>query len=280
LSSIIKIKGIEFYPGVSYRNIMIWRNYPYEKMPDTTPPHDITGREYAPYFPVGDGANILNEIMNESRKVIIGSTAIAAAKNSLAGDPVSAWLWGGGRKPAIEPITTRFGLTGSTISAVDLIHGIGRAAGLTPCEVEGATGYLDTNYTGKAQAALERLRMGDTIVVVHIESPDESGHEGNVEHKVRAIEDFDRLVVGPIIEGVSEFNDVTILCMPDHPTLIATKTHSSDPVPFAIYRKKGFSTGTRTVPVNSYSEKEAARTGLFVEDASILLESLINGRIE
>ncbi len=279
LTSEIKEPGIEFYPGVSYRNILVWRDFPYSEIPLTTPPHDITGQDYEPYLPSGEGADILRKIMNASADIICRSSAIAEAGKKYSGKPVSAWLWGGGRKPAVKPITERFGLRGSTISAVDLIHGIGRVAGLVPCRVEGATGYLDTNYEGKAKAALDCLEKGDTIVVVHVESPDESGHEGNIEHKLRAIEDFDSRVVAPIMAGIAEYDDITVLCMPDHPTPIATKTHSSDPVPFAVYRKKGFETSMDVLKAAAFTEKSAALTGLFVDDASLLLPALIEGKI-
>jgi 2,3-bisphosphoglycerate-independent phosphoglycerate mutase len=272
-------KNITFYPGVSYRNLMVWKNFPYSKIPTATPPHDITGKEFSSYLPEGEGSDMLREIMKLSQSVMRESDEIVAGKAKYKGNPVSVWLWGGGFRPKIEPITRRFGLKGSTISAVDLIHGIGIAAGLKPCHVEGATGYLDTNYIGKAKKAMELLSDGEDIVVVHVESPDESGHEGNIEHKIQAIEDFDKFVVGEIINGLSEFEDVTLLCMPDHPTPIGIRTHSSDPVPFAIYRKKGFSVAETVLPAKSYSEKEARMTGLFIDDASVLIDALVKGAL-
>ncbi|MGL4369605.1 MAG: cofactor-independent phosphoglycerate mutase, partial [Spirochaetota bacterium] len=240
MKSSCRIDGIEFYTGVSYRNIVVWRDFPYPAMPDTTPPHDITGRLTEGYLPMGKGADILREIMTRSKEIISESQAVSDARRLYDGKPESVWLWGGGRRPQIEPLTEKYGLHGCTISAVDLIHGIGRAAGLAPRPVEGATGYIDTNYEGKAAAALEALSSGDNFVFLHVESPDESGHEGNIEHKIRSIEDFDAKVVGPVLDGLSRFSDYTVLLMPDHPTPIRLKTHSSDPVPFIIYRSTGF----------------------------------------
>jgi 2,3-bisphosphoglycerate-independent phosphoglycerate mutase len=279
LSAGIKETGIEFHAGVSYRNIMVWRDYPYRAMPKTTPPHDISGREYDTYLPDGEGAEMLRRLMELSKKIIGSSDRISNAKKEFHGSPVSAWLWGGGLKPAIEPMTTKYGLKGTTISAVDLIHGIGRVAGLVPCHVDGVTGYLDTNYTGKAEAALARLNMGDNIVVVHVESPDESGHEGNIEHKVQSIRDLDEKVVGPLLEGMKRYDDAVLLCMSDHPTPISTRTHSAAPVPFAIIATKEFNSSRLVRKARAYSEKEAAATGLFVDDASVLLQALVSGSL-
>jgi 2,3-bisphosphoglycerate-independent phosphoglycerate mutase len=271
--------ALEFYPGVSYRNMLVWRNFPFDRMPSTTPPHDITGRKARGFYPSGNGAELLNKVMHRSVEIIAESLVIADGRNHYHGDPVSVWLWGGGRKPAIEPLTKRFGLRGCTISAVDLIHGIGRAAGLIPRPVEGATGYIDTNYEGKAAAALEALSNGDNFVFLHVESPDESGHEGNIQHKLQSIEDFDAKVVGPVLNGIAAFEDCTVLLMPDHPTPLRTKTHSSDPVPFVIYRQKGFPAPSGYIQSDSYNEPSAAQTGVIIDDASVLMESLIKGSL-
>lgn len=270
---------IEFHPGVSYRNILIWRDYPYASMPHTTPPHDISGRDTAHYLPKGEGADMLLSIMNRSVEIIAKSSAIADARASLKGAPVSVWLWGGGKRPSIEPITERYGLKGCTISAVDLIHGIGRVAGLSPRLVDGATGYIDTNYEGKADAAIEALSSGDNFVFLHVESPDESGHEGSIEHKLKAIEDFDAKIVGPVLEGLSRFGEYTVLLMPDHPTPICTKTHSSDPVPFVIHSNTGFPAPEGYRKAERYSEKDAKSTGVFIDDASTLMGSIMKGAL-
>ncbi|MCL2025255.1 MAG: cofactor-independent phosphoglycerate mutase [Leptospirales bacterium] len=270
---------IELYPGVSYRNIMVWRNYPYANLPETTPPHDITNRETAPYFPKGSAAELILEIMNISRSVIASSSAVKEGMKKYRGVPESLWLWGGGFKPSIKPLNERFGLKGFTISAVDLINGIGVAAGLSPCRVEGATGYLDTNYEGKAAAALDCLEKGN-FVYLHVESPDETGHEGSVEKKIQAIEDFDRRVVGPVLEGLNRFKNHTVLAMPDHPTPVSLLTHTGDPVPFCMYRTAGWNDASLpAASAPAYNEITASKTGLFISEGYRLIELMINGKL-
>lgn len=268
--------GIELYSGVSYRHLLVWRGYPHSSLPATTPPHDIQGKDSAPYLPAGDGAGLLREIMDLSRGVIASSNRIADAAARMRGAPTSVWLWGGGRKPSMPTLAERFGITGRTISAVDLIHGLGRAAGLTPLRVPGATGYIDTNYEGKADALIAAFETDD-FVFLHVESPDESGHEGNLEHKLRAIEDFDARVVGRVLAGMARYDDYAVLVMPDHPTPIAIRTHSAAPVPFCIFDAKR--DGASRDSVRGFSEPEAARTGIVVEDGHRLIEHLIAGHI-
>lgn len=275
----LPVPGLEYHPGVSYRNIVIWRDYPYDGLPETTPPHDIQGQASAPYLPKGAGAEILNRIMAESSGVISSSAAVREAASRYRGSPTSVWLWGCGRRPSMETLGKRFGLRGHTISAVDLIHGLGRAAGLTPIPVEGATGYIDTNYEGKARALIEALGHA-SFVFLHVESPDESGHEGSLEHKLRAIEDFDRKIVGPVMDGISSYRDYTVLALPDHATPISVRTHTSEPVPFAIVSSGGWK-GTPYEGMHgaSFCEKSAAATGLFVEEGHRLIELMLNRKL-
>ncbi len=278
LSEKIKTPDIEFYPGVSYRNIMIWRNYPHKNITSSTPPHDITGKKIESYLPSGNGSEMLNEIMLKSREIISDSKTIKESRGRYKGNPSQAWLWGGGKKPAIKSLKERFNLEGFTISAVDLIHGIGISAGLNPAVVEGATGYIDTNYEGKAEKALELLEKSN-FVFLHVESPDESGHEGNVSHKLQAIEDFDKKVVGKVLDGISRFDKYTILVMPDHPTPIKLKTHTSDPVPFCIYENDNRIKSEKGKGAPSFSEKTAAQTGLYISGAHMLIEYMTSGKI-
>ncbi len=275
----LALPGLEYHPGVSYRTIVIWRDYPHGDLPDTTPPQDIQGQASAPHVPRGSGADLLNRIMAESSGIIASSNAVREAAMKYKGSPTSVWLWGCGKRPSMEPLGKRFGLTGHTISAVDLIHGLGRAAGLTPIPVEGATGYLDTNYEGKAQALLGALKQA-SFVFLHVESPDESGHEGNLEHKLRAIEDFDRKIVGPVMDGISSYRDYTVLALPDHATPVSARTHTAEPVPFSIVSSGGWS-GTPYEGMNgaSFSEKSAAATGLFVEEGHRLIELMLNRKL-
>ena len=269
------LDDIEYYPGVSYRNIIIWRNFPYNNLPETIPPHDIQDREIEPYYPKGDGADILRDIMDRSRDIISGSSEVSEALEGLPGKPVSLWLWGAGHRPSMETLGSRFGLKGYTISAVDLIHGIGRAAGLEPWYVEGATGYIDTNYRGKAEGLVKAMENSN-FVYLHVESPDESGHQGRLDYKLQAIEDFDSMVVGPVVNMLNRFDDFTVLVMPDHPTPLSIKTHTDDPVPFTVYSKNSIP-GPDSAKL-SFSESSAASTGLMVDEAHTLLERMINNR--
>ena len=271
--------GMEYHPGVSYRNIVVWRNYPHASLPESTPPHDIQGKTAAPYLPRGEGSAELNRIMERSFDIIASSPAVKEARAKFKGSPTAVWLWGCGRKPAMIPLKERFGLEGHTISAVDLVHGLGRAAGLSPIPVAGATGYLDTNYEGKAAALLAAL-PGSNFIFLHVESPDESGHEGNLEHKLQAIEDFDRRIVGPVMDGIASYRDYTVLMMPDHPTPVSIRTHAADPVPFAIHSSTGWKGSPyegMTAP--SFSEKSASATGLFVPEGHRLIELMLHKRL-
>ncbi len=276
LSRSITIKGIKFFPGVSYRNIMLWEECPFRDIMSTTPPHDIQGLDIDGYLPGGDCGKILREIMKKSEDILKNSGPVEAAKKTMKGNPTSIWLWGGGKKPAIRTLEEMYGLHGHTISAVDLVHGMGKAAGLTPLKVDGATGYIDTNYKGKAAALLEGIKKCN-FIYLHVESPDESGHEGNLEHKIKAIEDFDEKVVGPVFEGLKSSGGFILAIMPDHPTPVKLRTHTADPVPFIIYSSGGWRTlGGKYSPAFSYNEAAAAKTGFFINDGHTLIQLLLN----
>ncbi len=279
LAANISTPGIEFYPGVSYRNIVVWRNYPYKKIAETIPPHDIQDEKVEKYLPSGDGSDVLRELMSISKSIIADSSAVKEGIKNFNGNPESIWLWGGGRRPDMDTLMNRFELYGHTISAVDLIHGIGKAAGLTPLHVDGVTGYIDTNYKGKADALLNSLDDAN-FIFLHVESPDESGHEGNLEHKIKSIEDFDALIVGPVLEGMKKYHDYSILIMPDHPTPLKLKTHTSDPVPFCIYSSNDrFEKEKNIYSAEAFNEKDASATGLFIDHAHNILEIMIKGSI-
>jgi 2,3-bisphosphoglycerate-independent phosphoglycerate mutase len=249
---------IEFHAGVGYRHLMVWRGG--KDAMKCTPPHDISGKSVLEYLPAGDGAARLNEIMNHAQMVLHGHPLNKQRKDEHKLPANSIWLWGHGKTPRIASYREKFGLTGAVISAVDLIKGIGLCAGLDSIAVEGATGYIDTNYQGKARAALEALETHD-FVYVHVEAPDEASHSGRMDHKLQAIEDFDRQVVGTILEGITRFDDYAILCTPDHPTPVRLMTHTSEAVPFIIYRG-GNAAGNGAA---SYDEAQARATGLAVE---------------
>jgi 2,3-bisphosphoglycerate-independent phosphoglycerate mutase len=259
---------IEFHAGVGYRHLMVWRGG--KDGMRSTPPHDITGRTVLEHFPKGDGAETLISIMNSSQMVLHDHPVNKKRKEAGLLPANSAWLWGHGKTPKITPYREKFGLSGAVISAVDLIKGIGVCAGLDIVNVDGATGYIDTNYLGKAQAALAALENHD-FVYVHVEAPDEASHSGRMDHKIQAINDFDRLVVGTVLEGIKKFGEYAILCTPDHPTPVHLMTHTSDPVPFIIYRGgEGAGNGAQ-----SYDEAQAKASGLIVEGYR-LMEMLLN----
>ncbi|MBN2041847.1 MAG: cofactor-independent phosphoglycerate mutase [Spirochaetes bacterium] len=270
---------IELYPGVSYRNLLVWRNYPFTSIAKTTPPHDIQSQNIKEYLPAGEGADELIRLMKESQFIISKSDIIKNKTSEFKGKPQSIWLWGAGKRPAVDTLQERFGLYGYTISAVDLIHGIGKAAGLTPLPVEGATGYIDTNYYGKAEALLKGIKDAN-FVFLHVEAPDESGHEGRIDYKIKSIEDFDSKVVGPVLEGLREYEDYSVLVMPDHPTPVKLRTHTSDPVPFCIYSNKYISGFRKSSPQSCFTERSASDTGNLVSKASDLVGILQNNGIK
>ena len=263
--------GIEFFPGVSYRHLMVWRNGK-EKM-ETTPPHDITDQKTAAYMPKGDGAERLLLMMAGSQRILAEHPVNKKRQANGYRRATSIWLWGQGRAPQLPPLTKRFGIRGGVISAVDIIHGLGVYAGLERIDVPGITGFLDTNYVGKGEYAVRSLEKND-LVFVHVEATDEAGHMGDVEKKIQALEDFDEKVVGTVLKGLALRNDYRILLMPDHPTAIALKTHVSDPVPFVLFSAEA--------PQNNgnvgYNEKDAVATGIVVKKAHRLMEALIEGR--
>ena len=263
--------GCEFFPGVSYRHLMVWRDGK-EKM-TTTPPHDITGQKISEYLPTGDGADRLLNLMESSRRILADHPVNHRRGTNGQRKATSIWLWGQGRAPALPRLTERFGISGGVISAVDIIHGLGVYAGLERIEVPGITGFLDTNYTGKGEYGVRSLEKND-FVFIHVEAIDEAGHMGDVKAKIQALEDFDEKVVGTVLKGMAHRNDWRLLLMPDHPTAIALKTHVADPVPFVLY--------SRSEPRNNgavgYNEKDAAKTGVVAKQAFRLMEALIEGR--
>jgi 2,3-bisphosphoglycerate-independent phosphoglycerate mutase len=259
---------IEFYSGVGYRHLMVWRGG--KDAMRTTPPHDISGKAILDSLPRGEGADNLNNITNHAQMVLHSHPVNVKRKEQGHLPANSIWLWGHGKTPRIETYREKYGLTGAVISAVDLIKGIGICAGLDIINVEGATGYIDTNYLGKGQAALAALEDHD-FVYVHVEAPDEASHEGIMQHKLQAIADFDQQVVGTVLEGIKKYGDYAVLCMPDHPTPVKLMTHTSDPVPFVIYRGAA-GEGNGAV---AYDEFQAKSTGLVIE-GHLLLPQLLS----
>ena len=261
----------QFYPGISYRHLLVWKNGLDGII--ATPPHDITGQSILDYLPSGEGADKLINLMNSSQLVFHNHPQYRKRVEAGKIPANSIWLWGQGKAPRMETYAKKFGLSGAVISAVDLVRGIGVYAGLDVIKVEGATGYIDTNYKGKAEAALAALETSD-YVYIHVEAPDEASHGGNLEHKLKAIEDFDSEVVGVVMEGVKRFGEFRILCSPDHPTPLARMTHTSDPVPFILYQGEQ----QENPGVVGYDEDSAKASGLVVEEGFRLMELLVAGK--
>ena len=223
---------IRFYTGVSYRHIMVWSSGATDI--ECTPPHDITGKDIADYLPVGDREDMLRDIMMKASGILEGHPVNRERMKKGNKPANSIWFWGQGKKLNIPTFREKYSLEGALVSAVDLMRGLGINAGFEILQVPGITGYLDTNYVGKAEAALKALGEKD-IVYIHVEAPDEAGHSGKVADKIQAIEDFDRLVVGTVLEGLKSFDEYRILILPDHATPVSIKTHSEEPVPFVIF---------------------------------------------
>jgi 2,3-bisphosphoglycerate-independent phosphoglycerate mutase len=252
-----------FYPGVSYRHLLVWKNG--KDQLKFTPPHDISAQSIEDHLPQGDGAIILHELMNSAQMLLLDHPVNnrRVAQRQLPAN--SIWLWGHGRRPTMETYQQRYGLTGAVISAVDLIRGIGVNAGLDIILVPGATGYIDTNYRGKAEYAIDALKSRD-FVYLHVEAPDEAAHGGLLKEKIEAIENFDREVVGTIINNLHQIGDCRILVTPDHPTPVAKRTHTRDPVPFVLFDSRcDFASSAL-----AYSEKEAAKAGYRVKGHELM----------
>jgi 2,3-bisphosphoglycerate-independent phosphoglycerate mutase len=266
--------GIEFFNGVSYRHLMVWRGGPTRMQ--LTPPHDITDKPVESYLPTGEGAERLTAIMRRSAEVLADHPVNRKRRDEGKAVATSVWLWGQGTRPAIPMLNARFGIDGSVISAVDLVNGLGRLAGLKVITVPGATGFLDTDYGAKARFGLESLKHND-FLLLHIEAPDEAGHMGRPDLKVEALEQIDQLILGPMLQELPALGDFTLLLMPDHSTPSKLKTHSNEPVPFAIVKSSELNRGREGSGGQSarrYTEVEAARTGVLVSAGYRLIEVL------
>ncbi len=263
LNDAIGSAQVKFHAGVSYRHLCIIRAAPQQRKPiaaiQCTPPHDIIDKHFTPYLPQGDYNTIVNELMEASQEILPRHPVNVARVEAGKGPATSIWLWGQGGAPKMTSFEERFGLRGAVISAVDLVNGIGRCAGFEVLDVPGVTGYLDTNYEGKVEAAIRALEDVD-FVYLHVEAPDEAAHEGKPELKVKAIEDFDSRVVTPCLDYAIEQGDCRVFIAPDHITSLASRTHAGGPVPFALI-------GPGVVPngLTGFSEREAARAGVLYE---------------
>lgn len=264
---------MRFFSGISYRHLLLVKGGAELKLHNLKclPPHDIAGQSINKNLPKGDNADLIIKLMRDSRE-ILDNHEINHVRLDLKENPANMiWLWGQGRKPDMPKFMDKFGLSGSVISAVDLIKGLGRILGLEVINVPGATGYYDTDYLAKAKAAIKSLKKND-FIFVHVEAPDEAGHNGDLREKLTAIERFDQLVVGPLLEYCKTIDDFRIMVLPDHATPIALKTHTAETIPFAIYGKD--------IPAKNflnYNEKEAQKSELYFENGYQLMEYFILG---
>ena len=256
----------QFYTGTSYRHIMIWKH---GRMAKLEPPHDHLTKAAGPFLPE---EKVLRDFMVRSYDILnnhpVNLKRAAEGKRKAN----SLWYWGAGTKPSLSNFTEKTGLKGAMISAVDLLKGIAVGAGMKICQVEGATGSIDTNYEGKAQAAIDSLlRDGCDFAYIHVEAPDEMGHQGELDHKILAIEDLDRRLISPIKAAMEEAGeDFRMLVLPDHPTPLRIRTHSAEPVPYVLYD----STCQRKT-AQRYTEAEAMASGIFEPQGYKLLEKLL-----
>lgn len=266
----------KFYPGVSYRNLLIYRSRgtpaPFTDATQSTPPHDITNQPVHAHLPSGPGSDELIQLMERSRSLF---ESAEPNLSRIAADQLPAtqtWLWGQGRRPSLQPFAERFGKQGAVITAVDLLRGMGRLIGWDVIEVEGATGYLDTDYAAKGAAAIATLSRDDIdFVVVHVEATDEASHEGATAEKVKAVERIDRHIVGPVHDWLKTQGDYRLLVCPDHPTFLRTRTHSHGYCPFAIC-----GAGIEPNSPNTYNEVSAADSDVVLDEGHRLMDLLFS----
>ncbi len=260
----------KFYGGVSYRHCLVVDNGTTD-LGNMTPPHDISGRVIGEYLSKSENAAPLIDLMKKSYEILKNHPVNIERRKKGLHEANSIWLWGEGRRPQLENFKEKNGVSGCVVSAVDLLKGIGICAGMETPEVEGATGYIDTNFEGKTQAGIDAFKRGTDLVYLHFEAPDECGHRGEAQNKVKAIEMIDSRVLTKMLGYLNGCgDDYRILIMPDHPTPLETMTHSAEPVPFLIYDSRKKENG-----VSSFTEKNAAETGEFVEHGPDIMSMLL-----
>ena len=264
---------LEFHPGVSYRNILVFRAdkaAPFAADTKTQPPHDIPDELIAGHLPTGPGSELLRDLMERSRAVLadhpVNKARVAKGKRPAT----QVWLWGQGKAPTLEPFATKYGKRGAILSAVDLVRGVGVLLGWKRIDVPGATGYLDTDYAAKGRYAVAALPDHD-LVCVHVEAPDEASHEGKADEKVKALERIDEQIVGPLLEALPRQGDWRILVSPDHRTPLRTRAHAYGMVPFAIA-----GTGVASKGQPSYDEMIAEKSDLVFDKGHELMRLFLD----
>lgn len=264
-------EDLQLYPGISYRHCLVKKNGQTGAV--LTPPHDITGKPVRGCLPEGLYAARLRLLMERSYEILkdhpVNRARIAQGKNPAN----SVWFWGEGTKPKLEPLKSLYGISGGMVCAVDLLKGLAICAGMKTVDVPGATGGMTTNYRGKGEAALKLLQDGCDLVYIHIEAPDECGHHGDADAKVKAIEDIDRDIVGYLVKALTNSGEpFRMLVTPDHPTPVHLMTHTGDPIPFVLYDSE-----RRHIGPERYTEQTAKASGLFLPEGPMLMQKLITG---
>ncbi|HBR15540.1 MAG TPA: cofactor-independent phosphoglycerate mutase [Candidatus Omnitrophica bacterium] len=276
LNTEIKLEGVKFYSGKSYRHLLLLKCPDpeiYNKIP-TTAPHDILGKTIKPYLPKGPEAELLLTLMERSKEIFLNHP-VNQVRIDLKENPANMiWLWGQGTRPHLPSFKEKFGVDGAIISAVDLVNGIGKLAGLEIIHVPGATGYIDTDYLGKARHALKALKNKD-FVYIHIEAPDEAGHNGDLQAKISSIERIDKEIVGTILDHFERHDDYRLLVLPDHPTPVELRTHTADPVGFVMYGK-----GVHPDGSDKFHEAASKEKGLKFKSGEALMEYFIKKNAE
>jgi len=261
----------KLYAGISYRHCLVTANG--KIAGDLTPPHDITGKPVKGHLPTSKAGEIYLDFMKRSYELLKDHPVNKKRVERGLNPANSLWFWGEGTKPMLEDFKQKFGVSGAMISAVDLLKGIGKLTGMKVVEVEGATGNYDTNFIGKANAALKAFDDGADFVYIHMEAPDECGHHGDLERKIYSIEQIDEKVVKVVVEGLkARGEDFSVLVAPDHPTPIATMTHCSDPVPYMIYR----SNMEIDSKAEKYDEENAENSKIFLDNPTELMQKFLN----
>ena len=261
-------EAFKYYTGFCYRHCLVWKNGT-TQLGGLIPPHDISGRKIGDYLPNTEAAEPIARMMRQACD-ILENHPVNMARAARGEAPANGiWLWGEGKKPNLEPFREKFGIDGAVVSAVDLLKGIGKCARMRVMEVEGATGYIDTNFEGKTAAALAALESAD-YVYLHIEAPDECGHRRETANKIRSIELIDSRILGPLLNGMKQFGDFRLLIAPDHPTPLSIGSHTSDPVPFLLYDSRREHQG-----VDSFSEQSAMSTGNMIDEGYKLMLKLL-----
>ncbi len=260
----------KFYSGVSYRHCLVVKNGTTD-LGNMTPPHDISGKVIGQYLSTSENAKPLIELMKKSYEILKDHPVNKKRIEKGLRPANSIWLWGEGTKPSVENFKEKNGISGCVISAVDLLKGIGKCAGMQVPDVEGATGYIDTNFEGKTRAGIEAFKNGTQFVYLHFEAPDECGHRGEAQNKVKAIEYIDSKVLTPMLSYLENCGeDYRILIMPDHPTPLDIMTHSAAPVPYLIFDSACPKNG-----VSCFTEETAAQTGNYQPEGYKMLSKLI-----